>query len=112
MFNLPAVGTVIQFKKGINEMECCIDPGMKGRVVSVRLIHQDTDDSYVIMKVNLEEFAEYNKLYEQSNYYNKYGEPVLTAREAGFYEEVETIYLDIDLTKYFDVVPTTAVYEW
>jgi hypothetical protein len=85
---------VVQFKKGIESKDDCYpEEGMRARVLHA----SDPDpDGCVKIVFDFEEFADHNKQYERTNYYDKHGRPSLTAREAGFYKPQDDIYFDGD----------------
>lgn len=86
---------VIEFTKRIEDWECYADPHMRARVTGYRYNPDgDTDPDQIIHEVffDFSEFAEYNKRYEQNNYWDKNGNPTLTAREAGCYTLKESIW--------------------
>jgi len=96
------IGKVIRFSRRIVNSETYAEPMMKARVKSVQYnIYNDKEitltDGVHKITVNYAEFDEYNKQFEQSNYYGKAGCPCLTAREAGYYNVVEDIYFGLDV---------------
>ena len=89
------IGQVIQFTKNIEDFEVYAENGMRARIVNViEDVHHDNDHENQVHKIVVDytEFDEFNKQFESSNYWDKNGQACLTAREAGFYKEVETLY--------------------
>lgn len=72
---------VVEFTREIEDYESCIDRGMRARITRAELYTCDT----IKVSFSLNEFEAHNRTFEKANYYNKVGEPVLTAREAGYY---------------------------
>lgn len=104
-------GKVIQFDKGINLYEVYAEEGMKARIVGyVYNMYSEEDptneskDAETVHKllVDYSEFEQHNEKYEESNYYDKDGNPCLTAREAGYYNVKDEIYMGNKLP--FDIV--------
>lgn len=95
------IGKVVTFKDEIEECESYLEKGMKARIEGVK---RDGDET-LIFKFNMEPFEDWNKPLETSNYYDKDGNPTLTARQAGYYSAVEDYYLpnEQDLSRYFEV---------
>lgn len=79
---------VVIFLKSVEDLEGYLEPGMRGRIVAVR----DEDDDLLSFTVDLAEFETFNAAFESSNYYDKDGNPRLTAREAGYYKPIEEIW--------------------
>lgn len=78
----------VEFGPGIDEYESYAEPGMRGLIVSARLINPDLAQLYV----DFEAFAQHNRALESANYYDQEGRPRLTAREAGQYSPQDTPY--------------------
>lgn len=83
---------VVTFLDAIEDKEGYLEKGMRGRVTGAIV---DGDD-LVTLTVDLTEFDEYNKAFESKGYFDKNRNPVLTAREAGYYKPVDTVYFDAD----------------
>lgn len=83
---------VVVFKAPILDSEGYLEPGMRGRLVAVSNMREDTFK----LHVDLSEFDEFNRQFESANYYDKSGVPRLTAREAGYYSgPEETLYVGL-----------------
>lgn len=80
----------IEFVPGVEDLECYPETGMRATLVSIT---EDGDKDLVKLHVNYEDFDEFNTAFESRNYFDREGKPVLTAREAGYYHEDETIYV-------------------
>ena len=87
--HLSAGPIAVEFGPGIEDFECYAEPKMRAHLVAVDF-HQD---DVVLLKFEYSEFDEYNKAFESANYFDKNGEPTLTAREAGYYSIKEDIYV-------------------
>ena len=88
----PLVGKVVRFKKDIEDCEGYAEAGMVARFASFSVDSEGDDESYRIV-FDFSEFADRNKPFETAGYFDSNGRPVLTAREAGFYEDQETYYI-------------------
>jgi len=84
---------VVEFREGILDKESYGEPNMRARVVST-----SEPDQHGVVRIMFDfgEFDEHNRSVESSNYYDKSGQPTLTAREAGFYKPVDHMYFDTD----------------
>lgn len=105
---LAAGPLVIEFGLKADTLESYPDPKMRAHLVSVDL----RPDDMAILNVDYTAFEELNKAFELSSYYDKHGNPTLTAREAGEYQPTEDLYVvaDEDLEKWIlSVVPTSSV---
>lgn len=98
---------VVEFTKRIDDMESYLDHGMKARVVNV--VFEDAfpdDEGGDLYKVffNFAEFDDYNASFEQANWYDKNGDPVLTAAQAGCKpsDGLESVYMMEYPDKYGD----------
>jgi PTH2 family peptidyl-tRNA hydrolase len=83
---------VIRFTQGAEDFEGYAELHMRARVVSI----EERSDSVCILTVDFGEFDEHNRQFESSNYFDKSGNACLTAREAGDYKPVDTLYLPLD----------------
>jgi hypothetical protein len=93
---IPAIGSIVKFKKGIHDFECYAEPGMKARVIGITGLYTtdpDPQDHVYKLSVDFAEFDEYNKQFETYNYYDRDGIPRLNAREAGLYRIQDDIYM-------------------
>lgn len=99
---IAGLGLDVEFTAKIEEYEMCADRKMRARIVGVM------SDDHECVKV-LFDYAPwdlYNRPHENHNYYDKHGDPRLTAREANMYHPTEWCYFEAkdDPTKYFTVV--------
>lgn len=87
---------VVEFGEGIEAQEGYLDPRMRGRIISVL---EDRDD-FAIFTVDLNGFEAHNKPLEQPNYYDRNGNPGLTATEANKLPKggIEKLYLSFTET--------------
>ena len=103
------IGKVITFKPACEDLESYCEAGMKAKVTNISLLrHEEIEhDMVYLVKLDYTNFDDYNRKFETANYYNKSGSPCLTAREAGLYKQVDTLYLGSDLiwpwNNYFEV---------
>lgn len=84
---------VVELREGILDKESYGEPNMRARIISAS--GPDRDGVTRVM-FDFGEFDEHNRAVESANYYDKSGEPTLTAREAGFYKPVDHMYFDAD----------------
>lgn len=83
------VHPVITCQKKVEELENYAEPSMRARIIGSALRHADV----VTLNLDFTEFDEYNKAFESSNYYDRAGQAVLTAREAGQYSLKQEYYV-------------------
>lgn len=81
-------GRVVEFGREIEDCENYGEPGMRARIAAIDIEH----DVFVVT-FDFTEFAEHNRPLEQANYYDKNGVACLTARQAGYYADLDTYYL-------------------
>lgn len=86
------VHPVVTFRPSVLVYENYMEPGMRGRLVS---ISNERDDMFRLL-IDFTEFDEFNQQFESRNYYDKNGVPCLTARESGYYKGSGHIYVDND----------------
>jgi hypothetical protein len=79
----------IELGAGVLELEAYAEPKMRAHLVAVDLQRDDI----AVLKVDYSAFEDFNKVFEQANYYDGQGNPTLTAREAGQYEPQEDLYV-------------------
>lgn len=82
---------VVRFKPEIENMETCLEVGMLAQLTGVK----DTGDGCVELVFNQKAFTGHNRQFERSDYFDKNGRPVLTAREAGQYSDIEQVWSDL-----------------
>ena len=82
-------GKTVQFTATAEDLECYAENGMKA--ILTEAVEIDPDVWKVQLKFDA--FDEHNLSRESSNYYDKNGNPCLTAREAGFYNPLDWTYL-------------------
>lgn len=91
------IGKTITFKKAIEDAEEYAEPGMRASIVDIqqdmRHAHCVPAEQIWTITFSFAGFDDINKPFETANYYDKNGNPCLTAREAGQYKEVDTYYL-------------------
>lgn len=87
---LLAAGPVaIEFGDGVEELEAYVEPKMRAHLVSVKVM----PDDIAVLKVDYSAYDDFNKAFEQANYYDANGAPTLTARESGNYDIQEDLYV-------------------
>lgn len=79
----------VEFGKEVYELEAYVEPKMRAHVIGVTI----QPDDVAIIKLDYTAFEDFNKAFEESNYYDKLGNPTLTAREAGKYDVLDDIYV-------------------
>lgn len=101
---------VVDCYPSIEELETFLDPYMRGRITSIT---QDHDSCKI--SIDLNEFTEYNKQFMIANYYDKEGNPTLTAEQAGYSPKggVEDIYVlcTDPCSMYFSIVEENKLYK-
>lgn len=93
----------VECKAGVNRWDGCYpEPGMRFEVTGGVIDEPDV----ARLNVNYARFDEFNKAFESSDYRDKNGNGVLTAREAGWYKVTEFIYVDPDedIDAYFTIL--------
>jgi len=68
--------------------ESCAEKGMRGNIIRV---YSDSDCH--IVEFDLSKHEEHNKAFEVRDYYDSDGIPRLTAREAGCYTQIDSVYI-------------------
>ena len=83
---------VVEVLKGIDNFsqELVLDPGMRGRVVSVTTDDGFDDVPIYRFKIDLTEYMDYNKPHERPNWFVGPGSTVDTARNTGNWPEDNT----------------------
>ena len=104
---LEGIHPVIEFKKGIEDLETYAEPGMRARVTGAVF----ESDQSVKLWIDYSEFDTFNQALEQANYYDKKGNPTLTARQAGFYTPLSTYHFEQqdNADSYFCVVEDASL---
>ncbi len=105
---LDGIHPVIEFKKGlVEEFEQYAEPGMRARIKGVVIKHNELAE----FSVDFSEFEAFNQPFETSNYYDKSGNAVLTARQSGYYIPQDSYAFDLknDTDLYFEVVEATSL---
>ena len=99
----------VEFTNEIRYMECYAEKGMRANITNITI-----ECDCICVYFDYTQFDDYNKQFESSNYYDNKGNPVLSAREAGYYRGKEAIYFDLnaDPNNYFSEVgnPHSALY--
>lgn len=103
---LAAGPVVIEFKQDAEDLEGYVDCGMRAHLIGVTLQADDT----AVIKVSYKAFDDFNKAFEKATYYDKNQQPVLTAREAGYYELEEEYYVSSkdDMSSILDVLSASS----
>lgn len=82
----------VTFTKNVEDLEGFPQENMRARITSAR---RDMDD-VIALEFDYGPYEDYNRPFESSKYYDKRGQAVLTAREAGKYQVKVTHYFDPD----------------
>lgn len=95
--------------KGIDDLETYAEPGMRLTITG----GDEQHDGVLKLRVSYEDFDEFNKQFESANYFDGNRQPVLTAREAGFYKVKDTIYVmaDDEFERFFSTLDSTKLYD-
>ena len=93
-------------KYGGDNLETCMNEPQMGRIVYAE-IHHEGDGVYII-DIDLNEFDSYNDSVAHRNFYDRGGQPVLSAKEANCWPKngIERVYLMLDdaIEDYFEIV--------
>lgn len=82
------IGRIVEILPGVLEHEVdYIEPGMLARIKSIEQKHD-----YTVVTMDTTEFEERNRPLETFNYYDKNGDPTLSAREAGKFNLIDKQY--------------------
>jgi hypothetical protein len=79
----------IELGAGVLDLEGYAEPKMRAHLIAVDF----RGDDIAVLKVDYTDFEDFNKAFEQANYYDEEGNPTLTAREAGHYQPQEDLYV-------------------
>ena len=82
------LGAIVQLGKTVAQDEVSWSPGMIARITGIGLKHD-----MILAELDTRGFEEYNEPLFERNYYDAHQNPVLTAKEAGFWKDVDTWYL-------------------
>lgn len=82
------VGQVVRMREGVLEDETVFEPDMLGIVLEVKVMDHDL----FRFEIDVRPFDDHNTPLMTANYYDADGVPRLTAREAGFWHDVESYY--------------------
>lgn len=95
---------VVVFKKSIGDLETYCEGGMKARIINCKKAGPFSGSYELVF--SFEEFDEFNKGFETSNYFDGNGVPCLTARESGLYTPVDSVFFaeDDDWSFYFEIL--------
>lgn len=99
------IGKRVRFTKRIEEMEAYPEQGMRARITKIDPEDTDSDDlDQHVYRIEFDyaEYDEFNRLLETANYYGIDYIANKTAREAGHYKTVETIYFGSPLLYPFE----------
>lgn len=98
-------GRTVVFGRAITETELPFDEGMKAIISHIDNDEEATGKSYKVTFFT-KSFLDYNRQYMRPDYYDKKGNPTLTAEQAGDFHDVETYYFDADddIDKYFCIL--------
>jgi hypothetical protein len=80
---------VIEFTDDIDNAETYLESSMRANVISIA---PDSAGVYML-SCNVSGFEEHNKNFESHNYFDSNQNPVLSAREAGYYTDIVVIYV-------------------
>jgi hypothetical protein len=99
---------VVAFRAGIEDKETYAERNMRARIT---WFNREPRDEVMTLTFSFEEFSEFNKAFESSNYFDKSGKPTLNARQAGLYTAEEVLYFDTDepIENLFKVLPDTSL---
>lgn len=89
-------------KKEVESLESYAEAHMRARIIRAR---EDGDD-VLVLTLDFTEFDDFNKAFEQANYYDKSGNATLTARQANLYKPHEDYYVhpDYPFSEFFEIL--------
>ncbi len=99
----------VEFVKGVEDLECYPETGMRATITGVIPKHDDMLE----LRVSYLKYDDFNIKFESSNYYDSFQQPVLTAREAGYYSLKESIFVmaDDDVSRVMTIINRNELYE-
>ena len=107
---------VIEFKKDVDAWAQYPEANMRAQITNGRLDYNEDEVGRITFDYT--KFDDFNKQFESSDYYDKNQVhknqvPCLTARQAGLYNPVDTIYILLtdDPNKFMNVVSVSQYYE-
>ena len=82
----------VEFKPGVEDLEGYPEGGMRAEVLRV------VPDGNEVFRVSVsyEQFEAFNHTLETANFYDNEGRPRLTASQAGYYRQLEDLYVMAD----------------
>lgn len=83
----------VEFDTRIEDAEAYPEKGMRAVVTAFR---DDNDGEVCRLEFNYEPYDTFNQAFESNAYYDKAGNPVLTAREAGQYSPTEELFFTLE----------------
>ena len=83
------IGSVVRFEREVIRDETAFEPDMLALLVEARML----DSDFFHMRFETRCFEAHNDPLLDPNYYDRAGNPCLTAREAGFWEEINDYYM-------------------
>jgi hypothetical protein len=94
-FQLVASGAtpIIEFAQGVDEKESFAEKGMRARVLGAS---DDSPSKVIRLLLDFSEFEGMNFPLQSANYFDKKGNPCLTAQQAGFYRPQDDMHVDHD----------------
>lgn len=88
------VGKDVEFLKGVEQYDVEYDVGMRATIISIDDgMNSDPDDPCLQIHFTFDKFEDYNRSFESASYYDKHGDPTMTAREAGYYNVQSSLYV-------------------
>ena len=102
-------GKYIQFTKQVEVLETSLEENMIAKVINA----QNNSDIVLKLQLDIESFTEYNKSFMTANYYDKGGQPRLTAIEAEEWAN-DTFYFTLEAPEFIvlDHLPMEATEEF
>lgn len=103
------VKPVVQFSKGIEEMETIIDGGMRGRFIGF----VEQNDGCIKLRFEIKEFEAFNVPLMQANYFDKDGNPTQRAIDTNYYPKdgVEEIFWTLDTQIPLEIIDENTLFQ-
>jgi hypothetical protein len=100
------IGKCVRFNKKAEDLESYVELNVCGRITDIFLNHysDDPNEQVFMVIVDFSEFDEMNRQFESRNYYDSDGNPTKNAREAGYYEVVDHLWVGPNFNEMVEVI--------
>lgn len=87
---------IIEFTDAIHEYDTDLDPRQRAVLYDIKVDSEDANWVCHELFINLTDFEKYNDKFRSHDYYDKNEVPCLTGKEAGFYKNKTSFYIDVN----------------